>query len=167
MAEYPAGEISRAGEKIRLRVDDGGNWLATTVGRDLKAPTRDKLITEIERALRLVKKAVHVPFTHVESKNNGYVTLKHGVATGIHSGTGNLLVAWDDGSNGQLNTGGTFTDVLRRLTKSEESELRDLAKTAYESGEALRNFLGRRQVYKGAKGLIEQVETELKKGGGR
>lgn len=163
MAEYHVGVIKRAGEEIGLRVDDDGNWLTLAANRELKAPTRAKLITEIDRALRLEKKAVHIPFTYMQSKNNGYVTLKHGIVTGIHSGTGNLLVSWDDGSNGQI-TVGSSTTVLQRLTEGEERELALLAKEANDSSEALRGFTNRKHVYKGTKGLADQVQAILEKG---
>lgn len=163
MAQYSAGTLARAGEKFALKVDDDGNWLASAFGRDLKQPTRAKLVADIDRLLRLEKKAVNIPFTKVESKNNGYITLKHGVVTGVHAGTGNLLVSWDDGTNGQLAVG-YGSEVMRRLLPHEEDELRRLVKEAHESAETLREFSQRRQVYKGTKGLTEQVEAELKKG---
>jgi hypothetical protein len=162
-ATYPVGEVSRAGHTVELRVDDGGNWLATVAGRELKHQTRANLISDIDRALRLEKKAVHIAFTYMESKNNGYVKLRHGVATGFHSGTGNLLIAWDDGSNGQM-TVGSSADVLQRLSAEDEKKLAELTKTAYEAGEDLRNFIGRKYLYKGTKGLADQVQSLLDKG---
>lgn len=163
MAEYPAGAISRAGEKFPLKVDDEGNWLAKAAGRDLKQPTRAKLVADIERTMRLEKKVVHIPITVMESKNNGYVTLKHGVVTGVHSGSGNILVAWDGGGNGQI--AGYGSDVMSRLSDEEEAKLRRLAKLAHESASELRDFTGRKQIYKGTKGLAEQVAALLAKDG--
>lgn len=165
VAEYSVGAITRAGERVALRVDDDGNWLATVAGRELKHQTRAKLITDIERTLRLEKKAVHIPITVMESKNNGYVTLKHGVVTGIHNGTGNLTVAWDNGGTGQLAIGYTSDSVLRRLTPDEEKELTALTKQAHESGDKLRNYTSQRHVYKGTKGLADQVQALLAKDG--
>lgn len=162
MAEYKTGVIKHAGAWFKLRVNDEGDWLTEMDGRDLKQPTRAKLLADIDRMMRLKKKAVNIPFTKVESKNNGHVTLKHGVVTGVHAGTGNLLVSWDDGTNGQL-TVGYGSEVMRRLSLDEESALRRLTREAYESAETLREFGQRRQVYKGTKGLVDQVEAELKK----
>lgn len=166
MPEYSAGTINRAGEEIHLRVDDSdsGNWLAKVAGHNLKQPTRQKLVAEIDRVLRLEKKAVHIPFTKVESRNNGYVSLKHGVVTGVHSGTGNLLVSWDGGGSGQL-TIGYGSEVMQRLSPAEERELSRLAGEANASAEALRDFTGRKQIYKGTKGLEEQVKALLAKDG--
>lgn len=165
MAEYKAGRIRHSGKWFDLRVDEDGNWLTEVDGQGLKHLTRAKLVSDIERVMRLKKKAVNIPFTKVESKNNGYVTLRHGVVTGIHSGTGNLLVAWDDGGNGQL-PAGYSSEILRRLTPGEEGELKLLTKEANDSAEALRGFTQQRQIHKGAKGLAEQVEAELRKGQG-
>lgn len=162
VAEYKAGNIKHAGIWFKLRVDDDGNWLTEMDGQDLKQPTRAKLFADIDRLVRLKKKAVNIPFTKVESKNNGYISLKHGVVTGIHSGTGNLLVSWDDGTNGQLTTG-YGTEVMQRLTIAEEGKLARLAREAHQSAEALREFTGRKQVYKGTKGLEDQVKTLLAK----
>lgn len=164
MAEYSAGNIKHAGEWLKLRVNDDGDWLTKVDGQEIKQPTRQKLLAEASRILRLKKKAVNIPFTRMESKNNGYVTLKHGVVTGIHSGTGNLLVAWDDGTNGQL-TVGFSSDVMQRLTPAEEERLTRLVRDAYHASEELREFTQRRNVYKGTKGLVDQVQALLEKDG--
>lgn len=163
MAEYSAGNIKHAGEWLKLHVNDDGDWLTKVVGQEIKQPTRQKLLAEASRILRLKKKAVNIPFTKVESKNNGYITLRHGVVTGIHTGTGNLLVAWDDGTNGQL-TVGYGSEVMQRLSPDQERTLTRLAREANDSAEALRDFTQRRQIYKGTKGLVDQVQAELAKG---
>lgn len=161
---YPVGQLARAGEKIDLRVDDDGNWLAMVAGRELKQQTRAKLVSDIDRILRLEKKAVHIPVTVVESKNNGYLRLKHGVVTGIHSGTGNLTISWDSGGAGQLGIGYSSDSVLRRLTPDEGGTLTRLTREAYTAGEEARNYLSQKYVYKGTKGLADQVQAELAKG---
>lgn len=165
MSEYRAGNVKHAGEWFKLRVDDDGNWLAEVDGRDLKHPTRAKLLSDIERVMRLRKKAVHLPVTVMESKSNGHLKVKHGVVTGIHAGTGNLMVAWDIGGAGQLTIGYGSGDVLRRLTASEEDELARATKEAYDAGEYLRNYVSRLHIYKGTKGLAEQVKALLAKDG--
>lgn len=148
---------------VALFVDDDGNWLATVAGRELSHPTRVKLVSDIDRVLRLEKKAVHIPVTVIEGKNNGYLNLKHGVVTGIHGGTGNLMISWDKGGTGQLPVGYS-ADVLRRLTADEEAVLIRLTREAYRIGDELRNYTSQRHVYKGTKGLAEQVQMELAKG---
>lgn len=158
VAKYDAGEISRAGYKIRLQVDDSGNWLAEVSDRDLSKPTRELLIKEIDRVLRLEKKAVHIPITETDGRSNGYVTVRHGVATGIHSGTGAVLAAWDDGKMSQL-PGGHSTSLMRRLTPEEEAELIRLTKEAYEASYALREYSRRREI--GYNDLKKQVERTL------
>lgn len=162
MSEYSAGRIARGGEKFDLRVDDDGNWLTRALGRELRYPDRAKLVAEVDRLLRLEKKAVSIPFTISERMSNGYVRLRHGTVTGVHSGTGKLLVFWDDGKNGQLNTYGS--DLLKRLSPEDEKELARLTMESHETAAALRNFISQRHVYKGDKGLQEQVEILLKEG---
>lgn len=170
VAEYKAGVIKHAGAWFKLRVNDDGDWLTEVDGRDLKQPTRAKLVADIDRVMRVKKKAVNIPITVVESKNNGYLKVKHGVVTGIHSGTGNLMIAWDSvsgGGNGQLTvstTGYSSDEVLRRLTPSEEQELTRAVKEAYDAGEYMRNYVNRLHIYKGTKGLADQVQAELEKG---
>lgn len=170
MAEYKAGTIKHAGEWFKLRVNDEGDWLTEVDGRDLKQPTRAKLLADIDRVMRLKKKLVNIPITVVESKNNGYLKLKHGVVTGIHGGTGNLMIAWDSvsgGGTGQLaisTSGYSSDDVLRRLTAAEENELTRAVKEAYDAGEYARNYVNRLHVYKGTRGLADQVQAELEKG---
>jgi hypothetical protein len=163
VSEYPAGQLTRGGEKFDLRVDDDGKWLTTALGRELRYPDRAKLVAEIDRLLRLEKKAVHIPFTRVERKSGGYLSILHGVVTGIHSGTGNLLVSWDKGGNGQI-TVGHSTEIMRRLLSEEEEELTRLAREDAESTAALRDFYSGKQVYKGTRGLADQVEILLKEG---
>lgn len=163
MAEHPVGHIVRSGEKFPLRVDDDGNWLATAAGRPLKKPTRKELVSEIDRILRLHKRAVHIPITLVVSKNHGYITLRHGTVTGVHGGNGNVTVAWDDGTSGQIVSHGET--VLSRLDDDETAEITRLTKEAYEASERLREFTGRKHVYNGVKGLIRQVGELLAKDG--
>lgn len=164
MSEYRAGNVKHAGEWFKFRVDDDGNWLAEVDGRDLKHPTRAALLKDIERVMRLKKKLVNIPITVVESKANGYIKLKHGVVTGIHAGTGNLMVSWDIGGTGQLTIGYTSEDVLRRLTPGEEDELARATKEAAEASDYLRNYTSQRRLYKGTKGLADQIQAELAKG---
>ena len=161
MAEYPVGALSRAGERIPLFVNDDGSWLAKAAGRDLEQPTRPKLVAEIDRMLRLEKKAVHIPITVVGDRRNGYAKVNHGVVTGLHAGTGNLMVAWDSGSTGQLVVGGHGTEVLQRLTPDEEVKLAHLTKAAHAAADALRDFTHRKEIYRGTKGLAEQVKKLL------
>lgn len=161
MAEYGAGHVSRAGETINLRVDDDGNWLAQVAGRDLKSPARDKLVTEIDRVLRLEKKAVHIPVTVVEKGNNGYVTVKHGVVTGVHGSSGNLLISYDGGGSGQIT--GYGLELMKRLSDKEEKTLRVLTKQSHDTGEALREFTGRHRINRGEDGLKRQVADLLAK----
>lgn len=163
MAEYEAGYVSRAGEKINLRVDDDGNWLARVASRDLKCRARDALITEIDRVLRLDRKAVHIPVSVVEKGNNGYITVKHGVVTGIHGSSGNLLISYDGGGSGQIT--GYGLELMKRLDDGEEKTLRALAKKAHDAGDALREFTGRHRINRGEDGLKRQVAELLEKGG--
>lgn len=165
MAEYPAGKISRAGEGISLFVDDDGNWITTVANLGLKQPTRAKLISDIDRVLRLKKKAVHIPVTIHEGKNNGYITLKHGVITGVHGSSGNLLISYDDGTNGQVT--GYGLELMKRLLPEDENELRKLTRQAYEAAEKLREFTSRHRIYQGENGLKKQVGELLAKGDGK
>lgn len=165
MTQYNAGEVIRAGERLVLAVDDDGNWLAKVAGRELKRPTRAQLITEIDRVMRLEEKAVHIPITVAEAKN-GYLTVKHGVATGVHAGTGKPLVSWDDGTNGQLSEGASYgTDVMRRLLPEEEVTLRRLTKEFSDKADELRSYRSSRAVYGGTKGLVKHVNELLAKDG--
>lgn len=163
MAAYPAGAIVRAGKEFRLFVNDEGKWLSVFDKRDLEKSTRPQLVAEIDRLLRLEKKLVNLAFTQMEKGNNGYVTLQHGTVTGVHAGTGNLLVSWDDGKTGQLSEYGTT--ILRRLTDEECTTMARLVREDYESGDRLREFVSRLSVYQGRKGLEKQVKELLEKDG--
>jgi hypothetical protein len=57
--------------------------------------------------------------------------------------------------------------VMQRLSIEDERKLIHLTRDAYRASEELREFTQRRAVYKGTKGLADQVEAELKKAEGK
>ena len=54
--------------------------------------------------------------------------------------------------------------MLRRLTPNEERELARAVKEAHDAGEYMRNYVNRLHIYKGTRGLADQVQAELEKG---
>jgi hypothetical protein len=103
MATYPAGELTVRGVKVPVFTDDNGQWGAELAGGTRMAgfATRDVLKAELDKAMRAAVTAVEVPFM-ITSSQDRTVTVRTGVATGIHSGSQRVLVTWADGTKEQL-----------------------------------------------------------------
>lgn len=117
----------------------GASFNASIAGKEVTAPTlaelRDKLTALTKR--RAVK--VSIPFGQLTQYGYGQtrrLRFRRGRLTGIHAGTDNLLVKWDDnGGTDQLTRSGGVAyreltgaqvDELLRLTDAVESAQREL-----------------------------------------
>jgi hypothetical protein len=84
---------------------------------------------------------VDVPFTTVRFRRvdgRTVVSTKQGSATGLHSGTGNVLVRYEDGTREQL-TGWKSLDanLFRPLSREDVEEYAALYRAAREASDAL------------------------------
>ena len=89
--QYPAGTITVRGVEVEVFTDSDGTWIAypTGSGSKVTAGTRAGLKAELSKALRAASLTVAVPFLAQEGKR-----IMRGVATGLHSGSRNVLVTW-------------------------------------------------------------------------
>lgn len=150
--KYAAGSIEKNGVEVDLFVDDEGRWLAEVAGKNLVFPARDKLVDAIGRATKRVSAKVEIAFFKVTS-HNGNVRIREGVATGIHSGNGNLLVTWKSGNvKEQIRTG--FADDFF----SERVHAEQCAKLLREKMEADHRYLQHSRQFR------ISLDDEVKKG---
>jgi hypothetical protein len=100
MAKHLSGTYTSNGVDIQLQVDDyTGKWEAEFNGRTWSYETLDKLKASLDRQTKKSRVEVEVHAVKVIQYRGwgiGDTTVQRGVLTGIHSGTGNVLAAWDN-----------------------------------------------------------------------
>lgn len=100
MATHLAGTYTSNGVDIQLSVNDvTGKWEAEFAGRTWSYETLDKLKAALDRQTKKTRVEVEVAAVkviHYRGWGIGDSTIQRGVLTGIHSGTGNVLSAWDN-----------------------------------------------------------------------
>lgn len=142
-------EMIKNGVTVSVRVNTTSGKFNATVGDDhLVAETWAGMEKAVDHATKKVSKSVSVPFTSV-TLTQGYGVdtgrlirkVKHGTATGLHSGTGNILAKWDDtGEKFQLTGWNDGGRRFRPLSPDEITEYTQLAMAASQASEDLRNW---------------------------
>jgi hypothetical protein len=160
MNRWAAGEVQKDGITVPLTVDDYGAWTATVAGTTLVADTRDKLVTKIGQVTKGLTAEVAVPFTILDRGNHDVMpSVRHGVATGIHAGNGNILATMDSRRGEvreQLRRGLPLrTSYSKHLTDDESAEYQRLATTARDASLALSAYIRDHTV--DLRALIEQA----------
>jgi hypothetical protein len=144
--EYPCGVISIRETEYPLTVDDSGIFSSKIGAKQYHARTRDELHDVMMAETKRASARVSVPFTAVSQR--GYDTkrvLRTGVATGIHSSNGNLLIRFDDSRHAEQ------MDAHRRLgtprdfygpdfSQEQFAELERLRRADIEASNALAAF---------------------------
>jgi hypothetical protein len=100
--EYPAAPITVKGVELEVFTDADGAWLTRFNGTTYSAASRAELAAGVARTLPKLTK-VAVPFVALIGSGNDQQG-RRGTAYGLHSGTGHILVTWDDGSKGSLSS---------------------------------------------------------------
>jgi hypothetical protein len=156
MSDHPAGKLNIRGSVFEIFVDDSGNWAAYDDGYRVSAITRDGLKEILLRRTKQAAATVGVRFTCLSRSRLGTDLVRHGTATGIHTGNGNLLVTWSDGKKEQ------FTDrygvtVVRELTVAELAQWEALRAEAKRAAQKLEAFVAgaRLDLEKATKQAIE------------
>lgn len=135
------GEITKNGVTVEVEFDTRTeNFSAKVGGKDLYSDSWSGLAAEVDKATKIVRQKISVPFTQV-GYNRGVPVFKEGTATGLHSANGNVLVTWANGNREQMSRSfGYRPDHYRPLSSGQRDELIRLA-TAYKEAEvALRAF---------------------------
>jgi hypothetical protein len=132
---FDAGSITHKGVTVAIEVDGDGFWHAKVGNEYLKEETRDKLSNKIATAAKKATVNVSIPFSQLSSGQgygyqDNYIRVRSGVATGIHSANGNVLVTWEGGTKEQLKSGGNISVPLDEAEKGEFLKLANEAKAA-------------------------------------
>lgn len=158
MPTYEAGTVTKNGQEIPISVDEDGKWLARVGNDRLSKDTRSSLVSAIDRLTKRAAAEVAVPFV-VADGSGSTVKFRHGVAYGIHSGSGNLLVVWKSGAKEQYRGTGYSSEVFAGETSDDELvEYRDLVQAQRDATAALREFVKAHQF-----DVKRAVEAELTK----
>lgn len=159
MPTYEAGTVTKNGQTIPISVDEDGKWLAKVGNDRLSKDTRSALVSAIDRLTKRAAAEVAVPFVEAHSGSDE-IKFRHGVAYGIHSGSGNVMVVWKSGAKEQYRGGGGWnTEIFAgELSDAELVEYRDLVLAARAADRALRGFKDSRKF-----DLKRSVEAELSK----
>lgn len=156
--EYEAGTVTKNGQGIPIKVNEDGEWLAKVGNDHLRKPTRSALVSAIERLTKRAAAEVAVPFVEV-SQNGDATKFRFGVAYGVHSGTGNLLVVWKNGTKEQYRGSGWNTKVVPGDTSEEELwQYKELRAAVRDAERALRTWEDNHKF-----DLKDSVEAELSK----
>jgi hypothetical protein len=133
-------------------MDGNGHFLCSCDGYRLQGDTLAELREKINDRLNRTRVRIALPITMLQEG----VSIKHGTVTGMHM-NGNFLVAWEDGSKGQIPsyTVGYSTLVYRRLNAEEVKTLLNIRKLQLSTAESMREFEADRRL-----SLQKAVEEE-------
>lgn len=139
---YPAGTMTVRGMKFDLQVTENGYWITFFQNSRVSSITLEGLEEELRKLTKKAAAKISVPFTVIMSRGySGPLMPKHGTATGLHSGNGNVLVEWRNGQKGQFDTGYRSSDAsYRRLTAEESDEIIRLRKAVSDATSALNEY---------------------------
>jgi len=128
------------GQKYTVQLDEGGVFHAySDAGIEAAtSETRRGLLDALTKQTKVAAATVSVPITRLADGK-----ARHGVATGIHASTRNILVRWDDGEREQLRS--VRTDILGGMTADEGAEWASLVEAQNAAGRAIYAF---RQAHK-------------------
>jgi hypothetical protein len=160
-----ANPIEVRGNTYQVYLTDHNEFVAEVpLGDGEKKVVSSKTIEGLRDLLGNVtrRKAIKVAVPFVEVMGT---KLRDGVATGIHQGSGKVLVAWADGHKDQI--GGYYTQkYLRPLDPAERVELQRLLEEDKKASDALQEFLRKRytEVANLVKKAIEEVERKEQTG---
>lgn len=116
---YEAGSITVKGVKYQVSVDEDGTWSAYVNNGNTRVTgaTKEALAKAVSRETRKAVTKVAVPFVQLGgARPEG----RRGVATGLHSRSGNILVRWSNGTSEQIRSWGNSGTVLTGELTDEE-----------------------------------------------
>lgn len=141
---YPAGTIEVRGTDFAVTVNQG-MFAAETDGRQWRADTLDGLRTLIMRATATSAAKISVPFSYLRGPVDQLQVVK-GEVTGIHGGTGNLMISWRPGEGAKQQTNYLSGTQLRPLDGDECEEWIRLSQALAAAKQALADFTGPREL---------------------
>lgn len=143
---YPAGTMRIRGQEFPVTVRLGG-FCTMIDGSEVTARTWDDLADKVMKATAFAATHVDVPFIVAEQTRHGHGTgwrIRYGSGTGVHGGTGNVIIRWTDhGVSEQLNRGGPF---LHPQGTEDVAEWLRLLQARDDADQALIDFTGPRRL---------------------
>jgi len=115
-------EVTKNGVTVEVNVDSTGTFTCAIADDQYSADTMANLVKQIDAATKKIAKAVAVPVTVIDFNRGGLASVNDGTATGLHSGTGNVLITWATGVKEQLTHWNVPGEIFRPLTKNEINE---------------------------------------------
>lgn len=160
------------GRKVKFTVgSQSGQFKAECDGDEYTGATLDDARRSVVAALRRNRVRIALPATmlgvelsehpfHRSTNRSSSTGFRHLTITGIHSRSGNTLVRWDDtGDTEQIRLYRSH-DLVRRLSKSEEQEYKELATAKVKASEALDAFIEARKL-SGKQDLDDYIKEKI------
>jgi hypothetical protein len=147
-----------------IYVNNRGNFNTVVDGHAYSADTKTALVEKLTVATKIKAAKIAIAFVRAEDAvwSNDTTKIKHGVVTGRHSGTRNLLIKWD-GAKGvdqeSCRSDEKNTNFLR-LTAEEEKEFAQM----YAEKEVIKNKISAFEK-KHAINIYREVGDAIKKAG--
>ena len=144
------------GTKVEVHTTIDHNFAATWNNNYYSSPTWDGLRKKLLVASKNLK--IEVPFFEVRNAAAG-------VATGIHTNSGNILVRWANGKTDQLSSWNGANERLRCLSDEEVAEFVSLKAAVVTAEKAFKKFrddraINLKQVVLDAIKALEATATE-------
>lgn len=132
------------GQEFSIWYQSGNTYnpFKSTGRYEVRGKTEEDVVEQLKTKTRTAAVRVEIPISKIEHKHSGSVIV-HGTITGIHQGTGNVLVQWhyDHRSvKGQLDRWNYNRGIYRRLTEEEAQKLLQLEATVEKVHKKLNDF---------------------------
>lgn len=135
----PGSGVEVRGTKYPVYADARGTLGSVMAGTEYVGSTMETLRNYMMADSRRKQVKVSVPFSHLHTSTYGdRASVKHGEATGIHSGSGNVLIRWRDGKTEQA--GGYSSTYVQPLDADESAEYIRLQKAKAAANKAFTEF---------------------------
>lgn len=114
-------QVDVKGFTFQVYVTSQGEFYAEHAGQTVSSESLKGLRERLRASVKAADPAVNVPFWVIDKETN---RVKEGVATGIHGGTGNVILKWGDGTRTQTRGYGeefhhpVGEDVIKELNEA-------------------------------------------------
>jgi hypothetical protein len=158
---WPAGHIEVRGTKVPVFVDgtEHGSWYCTIGSTELTGPTKEALRTRAMTATKKAAAKVSIPFTAISYPYRGRDgRVVPGEATGIHAGTGKILIHWPRSGRREQTDGGRYQNetYFRPLDDEEAAMIIRLHEARRKAQEDFETYIADRKI-----GLKDAVIAEI------